>query len=51
MFKNIRDIMDVVVRHKTRLVLKRYLQVVGIDFNETYTLVIKPLLQLEYQKI
>lgn len=37
MFKIKKDAMEVVIRHKIRLVSKKYLQVVGIDFNDTYT--------------
>lgn len=33
--------MDNVVRYKIRLVVKHYLQVFGIDFNEIYDLVAK----------
>lgn len=39
--KTKRDAMGVVVRHKARLVAKRYSQVAGIDFNETYASVAK----------
>lgn len=33
--------MDVVVKHKTRFVAKRYSPVVGIDFSETYAFLVK----------
>lgn len=41
MFKTYRDAIDVIMRYKTKIVAKDYSQVVGFNFNETYSFLAK----------